>query len=38
LRQPLDLGVGASLRGGDGDREEEKPRDFSLRVTRKIAP
>jgi hypothetical protein len=38
FRQPLDLASGASLRGGDGVREEEKPRDFGLRVTRRIAP
>jgi hypothetical protein len=38
FRQPLDVASGASLRGGDGVREEEKPRDFSLRVTRRIAP
>jgi hypothetical protein len=38
FRQPLDVASGASLRGGDGVREEEKPRDFGLRVTRRIAP
>jgi hypothetical protein len=38
IRQPLDVASGASLRGGDGVREEEKPRDFGLRVTRRIAP
>jgi hypothetical protein len=38
FRQPLDVASGASLRGGDGVREEEKPRDFGLRVTRRIVP
>jgi hypothetical protein len=38
FRQPLDVASGVSLRGGDEVREEEKPRDFGLRVTRRIAP
>jgi hypothetical protein len=38
LRQPLDVTSDSSLRGGDSVQEEEKPRDFSLRLTRRIAP
>lgn len=38
LQQPLDIASGTSLRGGDTVREEEKPRDFGLLVTRRIEP
>ena len=38
LQQPLDIASGISLRGGDSVLEEEKPRDFTLAVSRKIAP
>ena len=38
LQQPLDIASGTSLRGGDAVREEEKPRDFGLLVSRRIEP
>jgi hypothetical protein len=44
LRQPLDLASGSSLKSGDAEQEareaqeKEKPRDFGLRVLRRIAP
>jgi hypothetical protein len=37
LRQPLDVASGSSLTS-DAAQEEEKPRDFGLRVVRRIAP
>ncbi|GHU33954.1 hypothetical protein AGMMS50256_26890 [Betaproteobacteria bacterium] len=38
LQQPLDIASGASLRGSDVESEGEKPREFALRVTRRIEP
>jgi hypothetical protein len=38
LRQPLDIASGSSLKSGDAAREEEKPRDFGLRLIRGVAP
>ncbi|GHU03276.1 hypothetical protein FACS1894158_01320 [Betaproteobacteria bacterium] len=38
LQQPLDIASGASLRGSDVESEGEKPREFALRVTRRIKP
>ncbi|MDR1934262.1 MAG: hypothetical protein LBS49_01475 [Candidatus Accumulibacter sp.] len=38
LQQPFDIASGASLRGGDASAEEEKPREFALRVSREAAP
>jgi hypothetical protein len=38
LRQPLDIASGSSLNSGDAAQEGEQPRDFGLRVIRRIAP
>lgn len=38
LQQPFDLESGRALRGGDGDDDDGKPRQFAVEITRPIAP
>jgi hypothetical protein len=38
LQQALDIASGASLRDDEVERANEKPREFALRVTRRIKP
>jgi hypothetical protein len=38
LKQPFDLESGRSLRGGDSEDENGKPRQFTVEIIRKIVP
>ena len=38
LQQPFDMESGRALRGGDSEDENAQPRQFSVEISRKIAP
>ena len=38
LQRPFDIESGSALRGGGEEDEEAKPRQFSVEITRNVAP
>lgn len=38
LQRPFDIESGSALRGGDGQDEEAKPRQFAVEIVRNVAP
>ena len=38
LKQPLDIESSRALRGGDGDEDGAQPRNFVVRIARRLAP